>query len=112
MTKPHSMEDELRIIKRLIAAALAVAVGIGGFFYWSTTSQTNDIIKTRTEARLAECHRDNNQSDRAVVYAHDQALVLVNAAHANPKDPTPASYIAAAEKAARHLFPKRSCTRT
>lgn len=55
MKPQRSESDELRIIKRLIAVALGVAILIGVVFYWSSQSQINDIVQVRGDARTTSC---------------------------------------------------------
>lgn len=113
--------DPVLLARRLreIVTALRIICVCGavitlGIILFIASLRANDaaIVKTRTEARLAECRRDNTRAAEAVESARSQAEVLVETARANGRSAGPAAdaaYIAAQESAARDLFPPRAC---
>jgi len=101
--------------QRFVVLALACLLAAGVVFVVSSVANDRAIDRSRDEARLAECRRDNRQSDDAVAYARDQAQVLVDASQngrpvSEDARARAAAYVADAEDAARELFPQRSCT--
>lgn len=92
----------------IIAGTIAVYVG------WRNDQA---IVRARSQARYAECGRDNKQSDEAVAYNTQDAKVLVAAAHGLPLarfdeivlNERELNYLAEKQKAARDLFPQRKC---
>lgn len=105
------------VMGALVAVVAAGLVAVA--WAWQNDNKLQDaldeIVAVRDESRLAECRRDNKQSDNAVAYARNQAQVLVDASQRGREVPTADkaradAYVTAAEESARRLFPKRSCT--
>lgn len=116
--KERSIENELRTIRLLNFVALAVVLVIGTVFWLSARSTTDDIIATRTEARRAECFRDNDRSDKAVAKERKSAEVLIAAARRVPVEKFDTIALTDVERhyiddqvaGAISIYPKRSCT--
>lgn len=101
--------------QKFVIVALTLIVLAGALFVASARANDRAIVKTREEARLAECRRDNRQSDRAVEYARQQAMVLVMASQRGRDVPAAdraraEAYVESSLKAARRLYPERSCS--
>lgn len=90
MTQPiktaTSVADQLKGIRRTGLLSLAVVIVIGGVFYKSTTDAdhriekaVDDIIQTRSEARLTQCRRDNLIRHDAGEAAAKKAVDFINA---------------------------------
>lgn len=125
MIKEHSIGEDLQTIRRLIRVALVVVLVIGTFFYWSTSTQTNDLAKVvdeivavRTNARERECARDNAQLDKAIRRVRTSWLEFIR--HSTGGVPLPPEqqakvepFLADQEAAVREEFSDRaprSCT--
>lgn len=111
----HGLANRLRL-SGVVRAAIGAAMVLSLVASLVAINVTDDIVKTRTEARFTECLRDNRQAADAVSYATDQADILIAASHAALRRPTTANersdaaaYRAEAIASASKLFPKRAC---
>lgn len=119
MTKtktPPTVSKDLRTIRRLIVASLAIVLVLGAVFYTSSTTATNDIIKARAQGRITTC-----ASDQAFELAHNRLVdanetfvstILTDTARTKPVEQRPTILAYAKQRVAEYdvtKVPVRAC---